>query len=1509
MKKIGVLLLTFMICLSSFVCVSAKDSFSFTLDTDTIKCGYTDIYQDGTELPSTPPTSMIDIHFASETNKEYKFYLVDAYGEKVIGTVIEGTTTNIQTNIEFPIAGTLKSGYYSVVGEFDNETFSKNIKILNNLALDSKVSTESQGNGRNISAIVDGHQWNWLCQTRPTSTEPFEVVFDYGADIVELSSISFFTNMGLTHGPDAGYFMYKDIDTGDWKKITVKSCNNTYAKEMKNINSDTFKFPWTIQWENGISWELEHTSEPLHFEFDKPVKTNSLKFVITETNSEWGNHSVISEVQTWGCKVDETYSLDIGENYGYNDVENVVHISSRYQVSNDDVTLELLDSNYKPLDPRVSYQTSFVGGKLEYDFVVPKGLEIGSYYIHVKSENIDDKSLEYKLIENNYSYLKDITSHFHAVSETKTIDGSLENICDQNIETYWEAKPVKGLISMNLETSLKNGQVTNAISKKIKVYAKKSNIASITVKAGANKSAGQSGILKTSFKPAWKQDDKGTYFVIDLPYLVLTYEYSLEFTVDNSLKIYDVELSGIYFENNSLNETMLYVDDELHQNPAMFDNDIGSYCINTKDQWGDLLEGNSGNKTLTIQFPTKEATIDRLYIAANQQKFQGISKLKIDYYENNEWKTLETFELEYKIDDSNNLLREVGVISLPSITTSKLRLEILEYAKGNETKNGWDKYIISELYASYKEDYSARAIAESLKHLDDIEVGQSEIIVSLFNQEIKDRFTFEVNSSSRQDIIALNGKINHPVQDTEVTVTLKVTDKLKKENAITNEIKVLVRKGVQSNEVYIEPCIDTTSILHNPAMGWVQYIEGFECRLHNSDNKDWKSDLCTVDATDIEEYWKEMDKLYQEGLPTSILYIRMPWSWFEPEQGQYAWEDPNSELSRLIAGAKERNLQLSFRVYINSDSCFEQSTPEWFFGLEGAKYWENNQYQYGKAKKEVYLDDPVFVKAFGEFIKAFGKKYNAEENNVAFIDGMGTGSWGETQSNMKAIGDIKAATLEIIKMYKEAFPDVLLGAQYTGDDRSGGLTAMNDYDYVLRRDNYGVSAWLNQSTLNTIRSMNNDGLAVFAENALHHFDSREGSWVSGDAGTIALAQNRNTMLTKVVNDALYTGANTLDARVLEDCKLWIKNDKDNQSHLLEKFALNCGYRLSLNNIIIPKVITSSQMNITHSWKNNGVGILPNHNSSWNNKYKVAFALIDHQTNKVVYQFNESSDNVNAGDWRMGNNYRYQTNFVLPDNIADGKYKLATAIVNEKLNYSPDIRLAMSEMEITKDGWYVLDDVYVARNECQLTIENDENGKVDVDKKVFKVGDQLNITITPKEGYALDKVIINDKEIPVEGNQIKYFVETPTVCIKPTFKKLTDKEQLQILFDKVKNYDKTQYTLHSWKSLEEILKQVQNILNKNDATQEEIDQMYQNLIRVINGLELKKKDDSIIPDHSHKPVIEPIKVEEEVLGDKVKTDNSPVNHKVKTGDSTLIFPYIFIILSSLGIYMILKKKHI
>ena len=86
-------------------------------------------------------------------------------------------------------------------------------------------------------------------------------------------------------------------------------------------------------------------------------------------------------------------------------------------------------------------------------------------------------------------------------------------------------------------------------------------------------------------------------------------------------------------------------------------------------------------------------------------------------------------------------------------------------------------------------------------------------------------------------------------------------------------------------------------------------------------------------------------------------------------------------------------------------------------------------------------------------------------------------------------------------------------------------------------------------------------------------------------------------------------------------------------------------------------------------------------------------------------------------------------------------------------------------------------------------------------------------------------------------------------------------------------------------------------------------MYQNLIRVINGLELKKKDDSIIPDHSHKPVIEPIKVEEEVLGDKVKTDNSPVNHKVKTGDSTLIFPYIFIILSSLGIYMILKKKHI
>lgn len=697
------------------------------------------------------------------------------------------------------------------------------------------------------------------------------------------------------------------------------------------------------------------------------------------------------------------------------------------------------------------------------------------------------------------------------------------------------------------------------------------------------------------------------------------------------------------------------------------------------------------------------------------------------------------------------------------MTTRKIRLVV------NEANTVWDNsYLFTDLNAIGHINENATSIAKSIDTNIVINKGMDKFPLPVLEEKYADKYDISINSSNKETIIDLDGNINAPLSDTKVKVTLKVSSKDSLDVGISDEFEVLVPRKVLTGNKLISPIIDTETIYNNPSMGWIQYYE--------------------FQDTDVDTYWEEMDKLYEQGLKTNILYIRNPWSWFEPEEGKYAWEDPSSKLSKLISGARERGIQLAFRVLLDSTDCFQQCTPEYVFEA-GATWYKTDRTDPTAPvidTKDPYINDPIFLEKLDKFVEAFGEEFN-NDLDIAFIDGMGFGNWGEVHHvkyNTNWDNDVYEAVERIVKIYNKHFPDVLLGAQegqpenygtqdsgenYYNTDRPYTGAFKGEYDFVVRRDTFG---WMTDAIREQTLSYFKQGVPIFAENCYHSFKVRE-YWYN-NAGWSTL----DSILHQVVADALTCRANTLDARVVMDCQSWLENDKQNGSGLLDKFGLNGGYRLTLTSLEVPEVIkTGEDVQINQSWRNLGVGMLPNKNKHWGNKYHVALALLDPKTNEVVYQYTEDTDKINPGDWLLENgNNSYETSIKLPNSLKSGEYKLATAIVNDKNKNLPEIDLAIKDAQITKDGWYVLDTVNVDNpNDVEETfgvvIDKVNNDKVVADKEVVKTGENVTLTFIPEQGYELDTLTINGKVVQVKDNAYIIKNVKTDIHVQATFRKI------------------------------------------------------------------------------------------------------------------------------------------
>ena len=450
----------------------------------------------------------------------------------------------------------------------------------------------------------------------------------------------------------------------------------------------------------------------------------------------------------------------------------------------------------------------------------------------------------------------------------------------------------------------------------------------------------------------------------------------------------------------------------------------------------------------------------------------------------------------------------------------------------------------------------------------------------------------------------------------------------------------------------------TGPLPRNPAMGWAIYLDQDGTSLID----DGRGRLLDPDA-----FWQAM----APALPhASHLYIRLPWSEYEPEEGRYAWTC-NPRFQAIVDGARARGLRLAFRWYSDGRDCHRQATPAYVRAagalgdtlptdspgpVDGRWWWTP------------WSDDPVLHRCLERFVRAFAERFD-DVDTTDLVD-HGLGRWGEMHSFVFAdmgLYQQSAASvlLAMARMHRRCFNQVLRCHNFTGwgGDRAVEEEVLGGLGHCIRRDGLGSPRWFSTAERDLLASYWPQA-PVFGENCYWNCWSPAARWIQGDGFTTI-----RSCLERVFADAAAVHANTLDLRTMNDIGAWLQEAPD----LVERFRREAGYGLLPTVVELPDALPAAgtSFSIRHVWRNLGWGVLPNR--AWGGRVAPAFALLDAQDRPAAV-FTSAAD---PGTWTAATAQRHLDRFSMPQ-LPAGTYRWAVALVDRLRDGRPWIALAVSD---------------------------------------------------------------------------------------------------------------------------------------------------------------------------------------------------------------------------------------
>ncbi|MBP9901415.1 MAG: beta-galactosidase, partial [Verrucomicrobia bacterium] len=220
--------------------------------------------------------------------------------------------------------------------------------------------------------------------------------------------------------------------------------------------------------------------------------------------------------------------------------------------------------------------------------------------------------------------------------------------------------------------------------------------------------------------------------------------------------------------------------------------------------------------------------------------------------------------------------------------------------------------------------------------------------------------------------------------------------------------------AVQTNRVIIRPT-DTGEALVNPGMGWTlhfysNFIENYGSKLEPSD---------TLDD------WPGM----------SVIFLRVPWGFLEPKEGEFNWSLFDTPAQRWIAKGKQIAICVS-----SCESWWRDAVPKWVqdAGAKGIEFDEGiGPTPGGRLWEPDYLD-PIFLQKLENFLAAMARRYDGNPN-VAFIVVGSFGMWGEGHTVFSSkLSEEK--TLEYVKKHIDIYTKHFKQTQLCISDDVAGAT-------------------------------------------------------------------------------------------------------------------------------------------------------------------------------------------------------------------------------------------------------------------------------------------------------------------------------------------------------------------------------------------------------------------------------------------------------------------------------------
>jgi len=357
--------------------------------------------------------------------------------------------------------------------------------------------------------------------------------------------------------------------------------------------------------------------------------------------------------------------------------------------------------------------------------------------------------------------------------------------------------------------------------------------------------------------------------------------------------------------------------------------------------------------------------------------------------------------------------------------------------------------------------------------------------------------------------------------------------------------------GARAQEQATVRPVDDGRALLNPGMGWTMHYysnapKNYGSRLEPSDALTWFPGCSTV-------------------------YLRIPWSYVEPEEGVFNWAILDTPAQRWIA----RGGKVAFRITC-SESWLRFATPEWVkqAGAKGV-FWD---YGKGPSEQGAFWDpdfvDPVFLAKLENFLKAMSARYDGNPS-VAFID-IGTyGLWGEGHTaassrvpQEKMNEDVKRH----IDLHVKYFPHSLC----ISDDVSGSSNRSGHYPLLDYARSKGVT-------------FRDDSILVQPPpNSWYHSDQAQRYWptqpVILEHEHYGSSVHRNAwspeLLLKSVEDyhASYLSIHW-----------WPQEFLAKNRDAVDKINLRLGYRIQLREVVFPKEAkVGDWFSVSWTWANAGV---------------------------------------------------------------------------------------------------------------------------------------------------------------------------------------------------------------------------------------------------------------------------------------------------------------------------------